>query len=401
MAQDTYTEVTRQSWGSRLGGSFKGILFGLALLGIAVWLLFWNEGRAVRRARALTEGAGAVVSVAAGAVDPVNEGRLVHVSGLAETFDVLRDEAFGLAVTAIHLERAVEVFQWRESHSGSTKKKLGGGTETTSTYTYETDWSAKLIDSSGFKVPAGHENPDRMPYESAKRTATDVSVGPFRLSSGLIDSMTRSEALPVASLDGLPSDLEGKAHLANGGIYLGRSPSAPEVGDVRVAFEVVRPATVSVVARQAGNRLEPYRAGNGGSIELLSYGAVPADAMFVAAQKANSLTSWLFRLIGFLLLAFGLKLILRPLAVLADVVPAIGRVIEAASGFVAFLLAGFLWLIIVAVAWLYHRPALAVTLLLVAGAVAVFSGMAIARVLKKNKAAAAIRPPDRAGEPAS
>ncbi len=389
MAQDTHTEVTTQSWGSRLGGSLKGILFGFVMLALAAWLLFWNEGRAVRRAKALTEGAGAVVSVAAGAVDPAHEAKLVHLSGLAETFDVLRDDAFGVAVNAIHLSREVEMYQWRERESSKTEKKLGGGTETTTTYSYEKAWSSSLDDSGSFKVPAGHENPGQMPYRATKSSASEVTVGAFRMSSGLIGSMNRFEPLAIESVEGLPSDLRWKARPANGGIYIGRSPAAPEVGDLRVTFEVVRPATVSIVARQAGDRLESYLTSNGGSIQLLSHGAVPADAMFVAAQKANKVTTWVFRVLGFLMLAFGLKRIFRPLSVLADVVPAIGRVMEASTGFVAYLLAAFLWLIIVAVAWLYHRPVLAVTLLLVAGAVLVFSGIAITRILKRNKEAPA------------
>jgi hypothetical protein len=115
---------------------------------------------------------------------------------------------------------------------------------------------------------------------------------------------------------------------------------------------------------------------------------VPADGMFVAAQKANRFTSWIFRLLGFLLMSFGLKRIFKPLSVLADVVPAIGRVMEASTGFVAYLLAAFLWLIIVAVSWLYHRPVLAVTLLILAGAVLVFSGLAIVKIVKANQARA-------------
>jgi hypothetical protein len=388
MPEDTYTEVTTQSWGSRLGGSFKGILVGIVLIGIAVWLLFWNEGRAVRRTKALNEGAGAVVSVAAGLVDPVHEGQLVHLTGQAETFDILRDDTFGVAVNAVHLRREVEMYQWRENESSTTKKKLGGGTETTSTYTYETAWSSSVNDSSGFKVPEGHENPSQMPYGKFEVSASDVSVGAFQLSSGLVASMRRYEPLPAGSLDELPGSLRWQAQPYNGGIYIGRSPASPEVGDVRVTFQVVRPATVSIVARQTGSRLEAYRTHHGDSIALLSYGAVPAETMFVAAQKANRVTTWIFRLIGFLLLTFGLKRILRPLSVLADFVPAIGRVVEASTGFVAYLLAAFLWLLIVAIAWLYHRPVLAVVLLLLAGAVAVFAGIAIARVVKRNKAAA-------------
>ena len=389
MAKDTYTEVTTQSWGSRLAGSFKGILFGLVMLGLATWLLFWNEGRAVRRARALTEGAGAVVSVNAGAVDPANEGRLVHLSGLAETFDVLRDSTFGVAVRAVHLQRKVEMYQWREHESSSTKKKLGGSTETTSTYSYEKAWSSSVVNSSSFKVPDGHENPNQMPYKDTRVSASEVSLGAFRMSSGLIGAMSRFEPLPVETLDHLPSDLRWQARLADGGVYIGRSPATPEVGDMRVTFEVVRPTTVSAVARQSGSRLEAYRTRNGGSIELLSHGAVPADAMFVAAQKANKVTTWIFRLVGFLLMSFGLKRLLRPLTVLADVVPAIGRLMEAATGFVAYLLAGFLALLIIAVSWLYHRPVLAVTLLVLAGALLTVSIIAISRVMKRSKQAPA------------
>ena len=68
------TEVSQVSWFSRLGGAFKGILFGIILFLLAIPLLFWNEGRAVKRARALTKGAAAVVSVQPDAVQPENEG---------------------------------------------------------------------------------------------------------------------------------------------------------------------------------------------------------------------------------------------------------------------------------------------------------------------------------------
>ncbi len=38
------TETTRESWGSRLGGSLRGVVIGLALFIAGFPLLFWNEG---------------------------------------------------------------------------------------------------------------------------------------------------------------------------------------------------------------------------------------------------------------------------------------------------------------------------------------------------------------------
>ena len=66
MSNDSFTEVTHQSWGSRLGGAFKGIVFGIILFIVSFPLLFWNEGRAVKRHKTLEEGGGAVWMVKRG-----------------------------------------------------------------------------------------------------------------------------------------------------------------------------------------------------------------------------------------------------------------------------------------------------------------------------------------------
>ena len=78
---DSFTETTTKSWGSRLGESIKGVLFGLVLIVGSCVFLFWNEGRAVQTQRSLTEGASLVVNADAARVDPANDGKLVHVSG--------------------------------------------------------------------------------------------------------------------------------------------------------------------------------------------------------------------------------------------------------------------------------------------------------------------------------
>ena len=104
-AGDSYTETTSQGWFSRLGDAIKGVLFGLLLAIVAFPLLFWNEGRAVRTAKSLAEGRGAVVAASAERLDPANEGKLVHVAGRARTEDTVADPLFGVQAPAI-IERA-------------------------------------------------------------------------------------------------------------------------------------------------------------------------------------------------------------------------------------------------------------------------------------------------------
>lgn len=134
MAQDRYTEVTKESWFKRLGNAFKGILFGFLLIGISFVLLFWNEGRAVKTMKTLKEGKGIVVPIRADKVDPENNGKLVHVTGKATTEEILEDSVFNVSIRAIKLKRVVQMYQWKEVVTSKTKKKLGGETETVKTY---------------------------------------------------------------------------------------------------------------------------------------------------------------------------------------------------------------------------------------------------------------------------
>lgn len=68
----SFTETTTTSWFSRLKGALIKIVVGFILLIACIWLLFWNEGRSVKTYRALVEGAGLVVSVDNGSVDPAS-----------------------------------------------------------------------------------------------------------------------------------------------------------------------------------------------------------------------------------------------------------------------------------------------------------------------------------------
>lgn len=89
MTQDSFTETTTQTWFERIRQSASAVIFGLILLVVAFPLLFWNEGRAVARAKALDEGAAAVIGISADVVDPANEGKLVHLTGFATTDETL------------------------------------------------------------------------------------------------------------------------------------------------------------------------------------------------------------------------------------------------------------------------------------------------------------------------
>ena len=77
------TETSSEGCLTRLSSAIGGVLFGLLFFLGSFVLIFWNEGRTVHRAQALSEGKGAVITVDAAKVDPNNEGALVHMTAKA------------------------------------------------------------------------------------------------------------------------------------------------------------------------------------------------------------------------------------------------------------------------------------------------------------------------------
>lgn len=367
------TRTTQQSWFSRLKSSVSGILVGLALVLGSFVLLFWNEGRAVRTHKMLQEGAGIVVSVDSQRVDPRHEGRLVHMTGMASTDEKLTDPLFRVSVTGLRLARQVEMLQWHESKSSKTSKKLGGGTETVTTYAYSKKWSANLIDSSSFQEAAGHGNPDSFVIKPASWQAKNVRLGAFRLNDRQIAAITAAETLPLSKKNRPDKDLAGKGRVVDGIMYFG-SKKHDRVGDIRVSLQVVKPVQLSVIARQTGDSFTPYKTEAGGHLQMLRPGTATAEQMFSSAEAGNTLLTWILRFVGLGLMFAGFKLILRVFSVLADIVPLAGSIIGAGTGLIAFLTALILSLTTIAFAWVFYRP-------LIGGAL--FAGALIVTVIMR------------------
>ena len=385
MSEDSFTEVTNESWFSRIGGALKGIVVGLILFAVAFPLLFWNEGRAVKRYKTLKEGSGAVVAVSADSVDAANAGKLIHLTGKADTEATLTDPVFGVSANALKLKRVVEMYQWKESSQSKSKKKVGGGKTTTKTYSYSKTWSGKPLNSANFKKPTGHENPGSMPFESANQAADKVTLGAYVLSASLVGKIQNFESLPVGSDTPLPQELQGKVKRHDSGFYMGSDPASPQIGDTRIKFKAAKPTEVSAIAKQVGNTFEPYSTKAGGKIELLQTGQHSADEMIQKAQESNKTLTLILRIVGFILMFAGLNMIFKLLSVIADVLPILGSIVGAGTAIISFLLAAILSLITIAIAWIVYRPLLGILLL----AVAVGLTVAIKGKLTSAKTAAA------------
>ncbi len=383
---DQVTEVTSTSWLSRLGRAIGGVFVGLIAILVAAVLLFWNEGRAIKTAQGLTEGAGIVRSVAADKVDAANDGRLVHVSGMLSTGGPVADPDFAIRVQGVRLVRHVEMYQWKEETQTETRTKLGGGEERTTTYKYVRDWSDKPVDSTRFKEPRGHTNPV-MTYQSREALAAGTRLGAFAVPESLLRGF--GERRPLAATEAQANALQIRINkpvaVIDGVLHVGRDPSQPAIGDMKVSFFQVPLQTASVVATQSGGGFVPFRTHTGTTVELISAGAVPAAAMFQHAQESNVTLTWILRGVGVFVMFLGFAFILRPLKVVADVIPFLGSIVGVGTGLVALLCTVAIAPIAIAVGWLWYRPLVGIALL-VAGFAATWGLVRLARGRVARKA---------------
>ena len=441
------THVTEESWFSRIGGAIKGILIGGLLTVVSVPVLFWNEGRAVKTAKGLKEGAKVVVDIQPDQLDPINEGKFVHTTGLVATDDVLRDDEFALEFNGIRLSRHVEMYQWDEDEDTNRKKKFGGSTQTTTTFSYSKGWFPRLNDSSQFDEADAHRNPSSMLFADQSQQAKQVSLGQFGLPDSLIGQISGGEAVDLTE-ENLPASFRGRSSLRRDGpggsprLYVSvsqpknpiepstgvrnnlidleasnsepdASPANPDrpdlidleaeqnpttsqtsatddeslagdelgddsadnlretgpaqIGDTRIWFTATPVQTISLLSQQAGETFQPYETQTGTTINILQVGTATAAEMIAGAEATNQMVTWLLRGGGALVMFIGLSMLLRPLVVLADVLPIAGSLVGFGTAIVAGLLTIAGSLTVIGIAWVFYRPLLGISLLAVAG----------------------------------
>jgi predicted transcriptional regulator len=326
--------------------------FGFLICAAALFLLFWNEGRGVKTARSLSEGQIRIVPVSADAVDPEQDGRLVHLIGKLHTPDAgVRDPELGIRFPdAVKVRRSVEMYQWK-----GTNKSKGSPPS----YTYKTVWENDRIDSADYAED--RKNPP-FPFGYKRMTADTVKLGAFILSTGVARHITTSDKILLegSRLEGLSGPLEARAMPYNGGIYIAAGgppdPDDPEIGDIRVVYYGAGAMRVSVIAKQQGNRLVPFVGAEGVELAMLEPGSLDAAQMFAAAARQNTFMTWALRFMGLFLMFGGLRLALPDPAKLAGGVPVLDGIARSGRTIAAAVAAVALSLMAIGASWLIHRP---------------------------------------------
>jgi len=351
MSQDQFTHVTKTGYGSRIVNSLKGILLGAALFIASFGVLYWNEGRADLSLLANT-----AVQMKATETRPDAEGKLVSISAQVFTDELLGDDLYFKPGNYIGFDRTVEMYSWVEHSETETEQNLGGSETETTTITYQQEWTEKPEESKYFKHAQDHENPSKT-IESESFRVNSARLGLYSLDIRNIGLPSYEELSLVSEIVLLPepeSEDDPKIELSSHYIFNGQGAlDNPEIGDMRISYSALRDGSqVTVFGKLDDTKIKLFESKNGELLRMFHGNHAEAVAQMATEHKV---TTWILRLVGFLMMWFGLGMLIGPINVLLDVIPALGKLSRFAIGAATFLIALVLSVVTILVSMVFHN----------------------------------------------
>ncbi len=353
-----FTENVTVGLGENLLKSLKGISLGISLVIGSIYLFSYNEHRSINQTLALEEMQENIIIVDKPIYKADYENKPILISGDIEPIHPLEDDIFNVKSNGLMLERKVEMYQWVEHVSSTETKEIGGSTEITKSYDYKEEWSSSFNDSSSFKYPAKHYNPE-MKY-TQKIFTTDANLGEFYLANYIVKELSNST--PYTGLSKMPEKI---LDMSNHHTYLykGSNSSSPEIGDLKISFMETQKGLYTLAGMTRGKNFGYYQSTNDRNLLFTRVGKVQSSIIFEEEFRSNVILTWVFRGIGFILMYLGFMLIMGLIVAISNIIPIFGSLLEGALGLIAGIMTLALGSLVIAISWFASRPMLSFIIL--------------------------------------
>lgn len=362
-----YIETSSTSYWWRLWKSIKWFLAWILLVIISIWLLWWNEWRAIQTTLWLKEWQKILQNWSIKPINETLEWKLIYINWKAETSSLLSDDIFFIKENVIKLERKVQMYQWEEKEKSQTKDNLWWSETTTTTYSYNKKWSDKKIDSEDFNNK-WYENLSEWKFKSADFVSNDVFVWDLKLADTFVHKLNKKNKLQInEEIFNKIKDLHklDNAKLISNSIYIWSwNLNNPQIGDLLISFSVVRPDEVSIVWQQKWTMLTWYRTKYDKSIELLQYWKITSSDLFKKAFEDNSLLTWWIRIVWLILMFIWFRGIFNILVIIAKFIPFIASILSLWTWLISLFLTLIIGWWIIIIAWFFVRPVISISILI-------------------------------------
>eukprot|EP00057_Strongylocentrotus_purpuratus_P035333 XP_798642.2 PREDICTED: transmembrane protein 43 [Strongylocentrotus purpuratus] len=361
----TYSKRGDSTFVERVSNSFTGSMLGLGLVAIGLFSITVNESFAAYVSWQLDDGLRNIIPLESSEVIfTENNNKLIHVTGKLRTTEPLLDSQFGISVRAVKLRRHVQMFQWVEHRKQSPGEDIQ--------YTYTKEWRSEIIDSDTFENSARHVNKKEMSVKGTTFVAIRAYIGNFQLKEPLKEKIENFDPYFTTQQ---PSNPNVKLH--NGFYHFSLDINRPMIGEVRVTFSyagvsgqessiVGPPATVSIIAKQAGGILTSYVDNSGTAREMVQMGKWSAEEMLLRHLNLQTSLTWSLRIGGWLMIFLGFCFMKLITFYIMDLVPPLRKI--ASFGLINFnLCISFsLALSFAALCYLMTRPVQALIMMTIA-----------------------------------
>lgn len=277
------------------------------------------------------------VEASADTIEADKEGKLVLIHGKSATEDVITDPVFKVKVdNCLSLYRSVEMYQWKEKEHRHTTGS-GKNRRTHYSYSYDKGWYNYVIDSIRFHR-RGYDNPNVMHHQPLNMVSKNIKVGAYIVTSVGFEKLGPSEDVFI---DATTVDKPDSAEIQNNKIYYNTyietkfrkqkikdkanesngvknynvvrpvvidkpvyNEKNPKLGDVKISFKKHPVCEVTILAKQSGDKLIPYKTQYRNIYEV-KYGNVSFGNILEEKQKQASFGSWGFRVFSIFAMIFG------------------------------------------------------------------------------------------------
>ena len=403
----------------RRGFSFSSCfatIFGLFLFPICLFGLYFSESSALLDHLTQEFAKNNYIEASSDTIEADKEGKLLLIHGNATTADILVDNTFNQkADNSLSLNRKVEMYQWEETKH---KRKIGSGKHkrTETTYSYDKRWCEYTINSNHFYRKSGHENPNAMYHQSSTFFPKNVKVGAFKVNSADLKELGSTETIIIdettvnmpdsaiilnnkiyyniyieAACRGLKSKKEQEIKNDNASNTVNTESNTmlegtfdnntsntfakekskydekfPKIGDVRISYTRHPVCEITMLAKQSGDELVPYKTEYNNVYEITS-GNVGFDEIYKQKSLGTTIIVWVVRIFAFLALGFAFLMISFSIEKIGCVI-GLSLPLAITTGIIAFV-------------WLPHKQVLGITslILMVIGLI-----IAIGSIIKNN-----------------
>jgi hypothetical protein len=327
-----------------------GAIFGIFIFFGSILLLWNNEGR-VNFGKLAEE---SILINATVVSSSVEEGQLVALNGNLTSIETLGDPFFLPESDYIKIERDVEMYAWEE-----TKEEDENDSENVN-YFYNAEWTTSPNDSSQF-YDTSYENP-YLPFDSETFTVGTANVENFQINPNTI-GFPGANTLDLSQIEPFNnSPDQSPMTKINNFLYLGyTSISQPEIGDLRISFNIVpQKNDVSAFGQIENDRLLPVATDREDFYRILF---MDRESSIDYLKEEYKSQLWGSRIGGMFLMWCGLFLLLNPMTILVSFIPIINKGSKWLVLIIALVVSAILSVVTITISFFAHNPFILLILL--------------------------------------